>query len=156
MSETGSGSMKDVAELYLALLDAWNRQDAAGMAALFGPAGAQIGFDGTQVVGPERIRAHLEPIFRNHPTARFVAKIRDCRPLGSGTALVTAVAGMLPRNGDRINPQANAVQTVVASCQDGRWAVELFQNTPAAFHGRDEDRDRLTAELQAIADRSDR
>lgn len=70
-------------------------------------------------------------------------------------ALLTAVAGMVPRTGGLVNPQANVVQTVVASCKDGSWAVELFQNTPAAFHGRDEDRDRLTAELQAVADRPD-
>lgn len=150
-----SDAMGEVSGLYFALLEAWNRQDAAGMAALFAAEGVQIGFDGTQVVGPERIQAHLEPIFRDHPTARFVAKVRDCRPLGSDMALLTAVAGMVPRTGGLVNPQANVVQTVVASCKDGSWAVELFQNTPAAFHGRDEDRDRLTAELQAVADRPD-
>jgi len=150
-----SDAMVEVSGLYFALLEAWNRQDASGMAALFAAEGVQIGFDGTQVVGPELIQAHLEPIFRDHPTARFVAKVRDCRPLGSDTALLTAIAGMVPRTGGPINPQANAVQTVVASYKDRRWAVELFQNTPAAFHGRDEDRDRLIAELQAVADRRD-
>lgn len=54
-----SDAMGEVSGLYLALLEAWNRQDAAGMAALFAAEGVQIGFDGTQVVGPERIQAHL-------------------------------------------------------------------------------------------------
>ena len=98
-------------ELYLALLDAWNRRDAAGMAALFAENGTQIGFDGSRADGPEQVRAHLEPIFRDHPTARFVAKVRDCRLLGSEIALLTAAAGMLPPGSDRIKPENNALQS---------------------------------------------
>ena len=144
----------DVEMLYRALLDAWNRQDASGMAALFAVNGVQIGFDGSQVTGPTEVLAHLEPIFRDHPTARFVSKVLDCRPLGRDHALLLAFASMVPRGADRINPQANTVQTLVASRDEGTWRVELFQNTPAAWHGRDADRAALTAELQTLADQA--
>ena len=147
MSDTGG-----VEALYFALLDAWNRRDAAAMAALYADDGVQIGFDGSLADGAAQVLAHLEPIFRDHPTARFVAKVRGCRALGSDTALLTAVAGMVPPGGDQIKPDRNAVQNLVASRAGGGWRVALFQNTPAAWDGRDDDRERLTAELQAIAD----
>jgi uncharacterized protein (TIGR02246 family) len=145
VSDTGA-----VEALYFALLDAWNRRDAAGMAALYAEDGVQIGFDGSRADGSGQVRDHLAPIFRDHPTARFVAKVRDCRLLNPDTALLTAVAGMIPPGSERINPPTNAVQTLVASRSAGEWRVELFQNTPAAWHGRDTDRAALTAELPAL------
>jgi uncharacterized protein (TIGR02246 family) len=144
--------VSEVESLYFALLDAWNRRDAAGMAALYAEDGVQIGFDGSRADGAAHVRAHLEPIFRDHPTALFVAKVRDCRPVGADAALLTAVAGMIPPGEDRIKPERNVVQTLVASRRGGEWRVELFQNTPAAWHGRDADRDALTAELQSLAE----
>jgi hypothetical protein len=47
----------------------------------------------------------------------------------------------------------NAIQTLVAARRDGRWRVELFQNTPAAFHGRPEASEALTAELRGALSR---
>ena len=43
----------------------------------------------------------------------------------------------------------NAIQILVAARRDGQWRIELFQNTPAAFHGRPEASEVLTAELRA-------
>ena len=40
------------------------------------------------------------------------------------------------------------MQTLVAVERDGGWKVALFQNTPAAWHGREDDVKALTAELQ--------
>ena len=144
--------MSEVEALYFALLDAWNRRDAAGMSEHYAEDGVQIGFDGSRIDGPAQVRAHLETIFRDHPTARFVAKVSDCRLLDAGHALLTAVAGMIPSGEDQLKADRNAVQTLVASRTNGDWRVELFQNTPAAWHGRDEDREKLTAELQTLAD----
>jgi uncharacterized protein (TIGR02246 family) len=142
---------KAVEALYRNLLDAWNRRDAAGMAALYAPGGGQVGFDGSTANSPGEIEAHLTPIFRDHPTARFVAKVREFRRIGSDAALLRAVAGMVPPDENAINPKTNTIQTLVASRQaDGRWLVEMFQNTPAAFHGRPEEARKLTEELQAL------
>ena len=109
-----------------------------------------VGFDGSTADGQEEIRAHLEPIFADHPTAAFVGKIRTVRQLGSDCALLRAVAGMIPPGKDQIMPERNAIQTIVASRQPGGdWKIEMFQNTPARFDGRPEEGRKLTEELEA-------
>jgi uncharacterized protein (TIGR02246 family) len=140
-----------VRALYEALLDAWNRRDAIGMAALYGATGSHVGFDGSIANGADEIEAHLTPIFANHSTAKFVTKVREVREIGDGAALLRAVAGMVAPGKTDINPETNAIQTLVASRDgNGRWRIELFQNTPAAFHGRHDEREKLTTELRAV------
>ena len=141
----------EVTQLYEQLLDAWNRRDAPAMAALYAAEGGQVGFDGSAMNGPKEIEKHLAPIFKDHPTAQFVGKIREVRVIGPGTALLRAVAGMVPPSKNDINPETNAIQSLVASRQsDGRWLVEMFHNTPAAFDGREQERQKLTEELQNV------
>jgi uncharacterized protein (TIGR02246 family) len=142
--------LEDVRKVYEALIEAWNHRDAGGMARLFASQGVQIGFDGSTAIGPADILQHLDPIFKDHPTARYVTKIKSVRLLGSGTALLTAIAGMVPPGTDDIAPQINAHQTVVATVENGAWMIELFQNTPAQFHGRPELVDAMTEELREL------
>ncbi len=143
---------ESVQGLYRELLDAWNGRDAQRMAGLYAKAGSQVGFDGSTANGPAEIEALLAPIFKDHPTARFVAKVREVRMLGEDAALLRAVAGMIPPGKDDIMPERNAIQTMVAShARDGRWRVEMFHNTPARFDGRPELAQELTAELRAVA-----
>ena len=59
--------------VYFGLLEDWNRQDAAAMAARFTERGSLVGFDGSAIDGRTCIEAHLKPIFAQHPTPRFVA-----------------------------------------------------------------------------------
>ena len=136
--------------LYEALIRSWNNRDAKGMAALYAANGGQIGFDGSQINGPGDIEKHLAPIFRDHPTARFVFIIRDVKLLGEAVGLVRAIAGMVPRAGTEINSSLNAVQTMLARKQRSLWKVELFQNTPARFDGRPEEVTAMTRELQSV------
>ena len=136
--------------LYESLIKSWNNQDAKGMASLYARNGGQIGFDGSQITGPEEIEQHLAPIFRDHPTGKFVFIVRDVRLLGDAVGLVHAIAGMVPRDGTRINSSLNAVQSMLARKQRGKWKVELFQNTPARLDGHPEDVTAMTDELQAV------
>lgn len=142
--------MNEIETIYRQLLNAWNNQDAREMADLFSESGELIGFDGSQEIGTENIFSHLDPIFRDHPTAKFVSKVNDVRFLGSETALLRAIAGMVPRGQTDINPDANAHQTLVVSRKEGKWKIELFQNTPAQFHGRPELVERMTEELRSM------
>lgn len=136
-------------DMYFDLLDAWNRRNAADYARLFAPSAIMVGFDGSSVGGRAEIEAHLSPIFSDHPTARYVAKIRDVRELGGNCALLNGVAGMVAPGKNHIMPDRNAVQTIIGSrTLDGGWQIELFQNTPARFDGRPEEAEKLTAELQ--------
>lgn len=139
-----------VAELYRRLLQQWNDRDARRYAALFSEGARVIGFDGSEHVGREGIRADLSRIFEDHPTAAYVGKVRDVRLIRSDVALLHAVAGMVPPGGSDIAPAANAVQTLVASRAGDRWQIESFHNTPAAYHGRAEVSERLTEELREL------
>ncbi|MDR5879682.1 SgcJ/EcaC family oxidoreductase [Caballeronia sp. LZ032] len=136
---------------YFGLLEDWNRQDAPALAARFTERGSLVGFDGSQVDGRACIEAHLRSIFEQHPTPLFVAKVREVRRMANGqTLLVRAIAGMWPRGGTALDPKLNAIQTMVLSLCDGAYRIEMFQNTPAAFHGRPEEGERLSEELRGV------
>lgn len=139
-----------VRALYRQLLDRWDRRDALGMAALFSAEGSIVGFDGSAINGRPEIEAHLAPIFAQHPTPTYVAKVREVRLLAVDVVLLRAVAGLVPRGKTDINPDLNAIQSLLARNQSDGWKIELFQNTPAAFHGRPELGRQLTDELRAL------
>lgn len=145
---------KEVTDLYHHLLAAWNARDASGMASLFHDDGSVVGFDGSQLDGRPAIAAELADIFAKYPTATFVGMIREIRSLGPEGVLLRAVVGMVPRDLTDINPALNAVQSLVAvRLHSGVWRIALFQNTPAAFHGRPELSEKLTGELRAEVQR---
>ena len=140
-----------LAELYRALLDAWNRRDAAGTAALFIEDAELIGFDGTQLKGRDAIEESQRQIFADHVTPTFVGKVLRSRRTGDGTALVRAISGGVPPGKDDIAPGLNNVQVLLASrAPGGRWLLDLYATTPAQFHGRPEEVARMTAELQEL------
>lgn len=141
---------RKIRDLHKALLDAWNRRDAKAMAALLSEDGVVIGFDGTTHQGPTALETELSQIFAHHQTPAYVAKVRDLQFLSADVALLTAVAGMVPAGSSSIVPALNAVQSLVAVRSGDRWRIALFQNTPAAFHGRPELSDALTKELQSL------
>jgi uncharacterized protein (TIGR02246 family) len=136
--------------LYRQLLDSWDRQDALGFAALFTGEGSIVGFDGSAIDGRAEIEVHLHPIFANHLTPTYVAKIREVRLLSADVVLLRAIAGMVPRGAGDIDPTLNAVQSMVARHQHNGWRIELFHNTPAAFHGQPELAAEMMAELRAL------
>lgn len=142
-----------VSNLYKELLNQWNEKQGHGMASLFAEDGTMVGFDGSQVNTAKDIEAHLTPIFAQYPTGRFIHIIREVRALTAETALVSANVGMVPRGYADINPAVNAVQTMVAVKKGDDWKVALFQNTPAAFHGRPEDAEKLSTELRAVLEK---
>lgn len=136
--------------LYTHLLEAWNARDAEAYAKLFAESASVIGFDGSQMNGPNEIAATLGAIFENHPTAAYVAKVREVRSLDSKTMLLRGVVGMVPPGKDELNPAVNAVQSLVVVLESGEPKIALFQNTPAAFHGRPHLGEGLTEELTAV------
>ncbi|RID86236.1 SgcJ/EcaC family oxidoreductase, partial [Peribacillus asahii] len=103
----------EVKAIYKQLLDAWNSRSARGMADLFMDDGESIGFDGSQSIGKEEIFWHLKPIFEDHPTARFISKVKDVYFLSSDIAILRAIAGMVPPQQSDINPKVNTHHTLV-------------------------------------------
>jgi hypothetical protein len=60
------------------------------------------------------------------------------------------VAGLIPRGATDIEPSLNAIQSLLARNQSDGWRIELFQNTPTAFHGQPALAAEITAELRAL------
>ena len=147
-STTAPGSELPVRDLYRALLEAWNQQDATAFAAGFAGTGTCIGFDGSTMNGPAEIEEALGGVFSDHETADYVAVVRELRFLSPETALLRAVVGMVPPGESDLNPEQNAIQSLVAHHDGDRWRIELFQNTPARFDGRPEVAEALTEELR--------
>jgi uncharacterized protein (TIGR02246 family) len=141
---------RETRELYRQLLEAWDKRNARDFALLFAPDGNIVGFDGTQVFGQAEVGAHLSEILSHHQTARYVSIVREVRSLTDGATILSAVAAMVPPDKDDIDPAVNAVQTLIAVRKGGGWKVALFQNTPAALHGRPDAVKKLTKELRAV------
>jgi uncharacterized protein (TIGR02246 family) len=137
-------------QLYADIQRCWNERNPQTFARLFTRNGNMVGFDGSPVNGHEEIENHLAQVFGSHQTAAYVGKVREIRVLGQDVALLRAVAGMVPPGATDLKPDVNTIHTLVAVNQGERWQVELFQSTPAAFHGRPEARDQLTAELRSV------
>jgi uncharacterized protein (TIGR02246 family) len=149
-----SAADAEVRELYRKLLEAWDKRNARDYAMLFVPDAILVGFDGTQVFGQADIGAHISEVFSHHQTARYVSIVRSVRAVTGDVVALSAVAGMVPPNKTDINPDVNAVQTMVAARRGTAWQVALFQNTPAAFHGRPGDAKSLTEELRGVLKQS--
>jgi uncharacterized protein (TIGR02246 family) len=143
---------KAIATTYSALLGAWNTQNARAMAALFTRDGAQVGFDGSEAQGSQTIFEHLAPIFRDHPTKRFVYAVREIRLLTEDVALLRAIAGMVPRDSLELDESKNVIQSLVVRRENGDWRIVLFQNTPARLDGRPEAVTAMSKELRAAAE----
>jgi len=147
---TAVDQTEDIRALHRGLIEAWDAQDADAYAELFAVDGTLVGFDGSAVDGRDEVRSHLGGIFADHATGSYVVAVRDARLISPDVGVLRAVAGLIPAGQDEINPATNAIQSLVAVREDGAWHVALFQNTPAAFHGRPEAADALTDELRRL------
>jgi uncharacterized protein (TIGR02246 family) len=147
--QLNGGTIEAVRDLYAQLLTAWNDRDADRFGSLFAPDGESVGFDGTQSHGPQ-IAEHLKTVFTDHPTAAYVAKVREVRAVGPDAAVLRAIVGMVPPGGDKLKPDVNAVQTLLAERVASGWRIVLLQNTPAQHHGRPDLVEQHTAELALL------
>jgi uncharacterized protein (TIGR02246 family) len=139
----------DVRELYSRLLEAWDKRNARDFALVFAPDANLVGFDGTQKFGQLEIGAHVSEIFTRHQTPKYVTIVREVRSVTPDVAILSAATGLIPPDKDDINPDLNAVQTMVAVKKGDAWKIALFQNTPAALHDRPDDAKKLTDDLRA-------
>ena len=145
---SNDNSERAVRELYARLIAAWNSRNARDYALAFAEDANLVGYDGSEVQGRSEIGSHISAIFSHHQTASYVTLVREVRRITDDVWLLRAEVGMTPPGKDELNPERNAVQVLVAVRQDGDWRVTLFQNTPAAWDGRKEDSEKLSAELR--------
>jgi uncharacterized protein (TIGR02246 family) len=145
-----TNSATSVIALYSQMLDAWNRRDANGFARVFAQSASVVGFDGSQMNGRPEITSSLARIFADHPTAQYIAKVRDVRALADGVALLRTVVGMVPPGAAAVDPALNAIQSLIFVVENERAEIALLQNTPALFHGRPRMGKELTEELGRV------
>jgi uncharacterized protein (TIGR02246 family) len=150
IDKASADAQRETRELYQRLMEAWNKRNARDYALVFASNGSIVGFDGSQVNGQMEIGAHVSEVFSHHQTATYVTIVRDVRPITNDVTLLRATAGMVPPGKDDLNPELNAVQSMVAARRGGKWEIALFQNTPAAFHEKPDLSKKLTEELRVI------
>ncbi len=139
-----------VLELYHRLIQSWNDRDAHAFAHLFSGTAMIIGFDGSAMHGFSEAETELTKIFTGHETGIYLTKIRDIKCINDDCFLLLAIAGMVPPGSSWVDPSKNAMQTLLAARKEGKWYIELFQNTPAQFHGRPQLAEELTEELNEV------
>jgi uncharacterized protein (TIGR02246 family) len=147
----GADPQEALSALYRRLLDGWNARDAVAFADCFADDGAVIGFDGSEHRGRTLIAEQIQQIFADHATGTYVGKVRRVRRLGPTAAVLHSVAGVVPAGQHELNPQLHSVQSLVAELVGDEWRIVLYQNTPAAYHGRPELARALTDELAPLA-----
>src|SRR5258706_2091584 len=113
----------DIGALYQQLLDGWNRRNAAAYATLFAEDANVVGFDGSPMNGRAEIATQIGRIFADHQTSTYVGKIREVRFLTPDVAILRAVVGMVPPGQSDLNPEVNAIQSLVATQQHGTWRI---------------------------------
>ena len=138
-----------IRSLYRTLIDNWNNMDASGYANLFTDDANLVGFDGSQANGKKNIQQHLADVFKQHKVATYITIIREIRFLTPDVALLRSVVGMIPPGKTDINPETNAIQTLIAQREGDVFKIAVFQNTPAAWHWHPEQKEALTKELTA-------
>jgi uncharacterized protein (TIGR02246 family) len=141
-----------IESIYENLVNSWNETNARAFSDLFSESGTMVGFDGTTASGKQDIYSHLSSVFADHTPGRFVSIVRDIKVLCPSVGLLIAVAGMVSSGEHQINPKVNAIQSLVVVSEMNHFRIALFQNTPAAFHGRPQVAEHLTAELQKELD----
>jgi uncharacterized protein (TIGR02246 family) len=148
--QTTPDTQSFILALYQQLLQQWNKRNAPGMTGLFTTNGILVGFDGSQLNGQKEIYAVLDEIFSNFPTAAYISIVKEVRMLSDTSALLLAVVGMVAEGQADISPEVNALQSMTAILEEGKWRVALLQNTPAAFHGRPELSAQLSDDLRQV------
>lgn len=138
----------DVERLYHELIESWDKAKARDYANLFAEDANVIGFDGSTMNGRKEIFEHINAVFTSHKTGRYVTIVKQVRFLSPDIAILQAITSLIPAGKDDLEPRTNAIQTMVAEKEEDEWHIELFQNTPAQFHGRPELAEEMTRELR--------
>lgn len=141
---------KNVQQVYEQLLENWNNKNAYQIAELFREDGESIGFDGSQSLGRQEVFSHLHLVFEQHDTPRYIGKVKKIHFLRPEIAILRAIAGIVLPGQHDISPSENAHHTLVMIYDAERWEIQLFQNTPAQFHGRPELSRQMTDELRQL------
>lgn len=116
--------------LYNQMLEAYNRGDATGVAAIFVSEGAMISGDATRYISPPEIERFLSRLLARLPKgAKFSSTVIDVRFAGPDIAVLTSEGGWLFPGESVVSDKNQGIQTLVTLRQEGTWRAALFQRT---------------------------
>ena len=119
-----------VRDLYMELMDGWNRGSGEAFAAVFAEDGDLVAFDGTHFEGRAQIAPFHQELFDKWlKGTRLVGRVKDVRFLSPDVALMHAVGGIIMRGKSVPSPERDSIQTLVSTRQNGEWRLAAFQNT---------------------------
>lgn len=93
-----------IVDLYRRILEGWNARNAKEMTHPLASDATVVGFDGSVHSGRQTIESQMADLFRNHPTARYVADLEMLPEIGPAGALLRAVAGLIPPGSSAVKP----------------------------------------------------
>lgn len=110
--------------------DAWNKQDAAGIAALDTSDGVFVGSDVKAVTnGTQEIVSHYQDVFKRGITHHGSATLDQIMPLGNNAVMVVGEYH-LSGQGQSGPIKADGHYTAVDVLEGGAWKIRLLTATP--------------------------
>ncbi len=120
----------DVKQLVQQLQEAWNAHDAKAFAAPFAADADYVVINGTKIKGREEIEKGHAGIFATiYKDSHNVATIRGIRFLRQDVAIIH-VEWNLEHSLDGERRKSRAMNTIVATKENGKWSTVAFHNTP--------------------------
>lgn len=111
-------------------LDAWARNDASGVAAVFARDTEFVVGDGTYLNGRSELRAYMQPAFAGPlKGTRTTATVVSVRFLKRDVAVMHTRGGILFPGETEVPPERRGVQVWVVTEHRGAWLVSAYQNT---------------------------
>lgn len=117
-------------------VEAFNRQDAAAVAALFTEDGEMADLSGTELTsGREEIKARYEEVFANDPP-QMAVEVDSVRLVAPNLAIEDGVAHFTPGEDEEAPPRSVTYTAVLMKNVDGVWQIastrDLKDSTDAA------------------------
>ena len=135
-AETVEEAIHDTADAFIAAFD---RGDAASIAALWTVDGEYIDGTGTHVVGRAAIERQYAQFFAEHPGAKIEIAIDAIRPISDDAAIEDGRAALLPR---AAGATPGSPYSVIHVKVDDRWLMASVREPPA---GQSADNDPLAS-----------
>jgi uncharacterized protein (TIGR02246 family) len=120
-----------VRDVYRQFMEAWNRGSGAALAEVFTQDGDLVGFDGTQLTGPQEIASfHQRLVDKWLRGSRLVGQVTDVRFLGPDVAVLHAIGGTVLRGRQAPHPSATRSRRWSPSGSQGATGAWRRSRTP--------------------------
>jgi ketosteroid isomerase-like protein len=128
--QVDQATRQQLEQIFAAYHDNWNKQGAAGIAALYTSNGVFVGSDVKAVSnGPQEIAGHYQDVLRRGITHHDPATMDQMMPLGNNAVMIV---GQYHLSGQWQNRpiKADGHFTTVNALEGGAWKIRLLTAVP--------------------------